>query len=124
MKRLLAYITPTTVLVTIVWTAASWMIQARLGIPSWFSLLANLFFFASACLKFPPRGTLRSLSFNEDWLLITIGTVATLGLLRWVRTALTVPWWGHYVAVVFSIIILERVLIEGKKLYRSWKDTP
>lgn len=120
MKRLLSLITPTTIIITILWSAASWALQSYLGIPSWCSVLTNLFFIASVCLKYPAQGAQRTVTLRNDWIFLAPGTLTTLFLLRWIKNVLQMPTWGYYIALVFSIIILERIIIELKKAASHW----
>ncbi len=116
MKRLLAYLTPANIALSLIWSLVSWSIQMYLGIPLWWSLVANLFFGAAFCIKYPATGSLRNLRFSDDWMLIGIGTLVSFCMLQWLKKILSIPTWGYYLALIFSIIILERVLIEIKKM--------
>ncbi len=49
-------------------------------------------------------------------MLIGIGTLVSFCMLQWLKKILSIPTWGYYLALIFSIIILERVLIEIKKM--------
>jgi hypothetical protein len=116
MKRLLSLLTPKNIIFSLVWSAASWSIQLYLGIPIWYGLLANLFFCASLCLKYPAQAAQKNLTLQRDWALILASATSLFIAMRWVKQALNMPSWGYYVALFLSIIVLERLIIEGKKL--------
>ena len=114
MKRLLS-ISKTTIALSLLWSVASWSLQLYLGIPFWVSILTNLSFCVAFCLKYPAIGA-KNLNFRNDWQMIVATGLVSIPLLRWVCTKASMPKWGYYLALTLSIVILERAIIELKKL--------